>query len=131
MKIYGHEYKLRFSVGAMLEIAKLCPGGKIEDIDKMMDLETEKGLEFIAKMTVIMEKYGRIAQAFEAGITVDNFETSVPRMTEEMVMSLEMEQLTQLMDEVFAARKIDTKTTVETAPAKKKKPAERKGTESV
>ena len=127
MELFGHEYKLRFSVGAVEEIGALCPEGKIENIEKLMDVETKDGLKFICKMAVIMSKYGRICQAWAQNLTLDEFDATTPRLTEEMVMSLDIGELQGLMNEVFETLHNDAKQTVNLARAKKNKATPKKG----
>lgn len=120
MLIHGVEYGFRFTVGASIKIAKLCPQGKIENMDMMLDLPTGEALEFIAKMAVAMNEGYRMHKAFSASAVSPDFEAAGPALTEELVLSLGMEELDELDMALMAMQRKDSAQTVETVPAKKK-----------
>lgn len=120
MLIHGKEYGFRFTVGASIKIAKLCPQGKLENMDLMLSASTAETLEFIAKMAVAMNEGYRMHKAFAADVTTPDFDAAGPALTEEMILSLDATQLGELEESLLSVQKKDSKTTVEAAPAKKK-----------
>jgi len=115
MKIFGVEYGFRFSVGAAMEIAKYCPGEKLENLTDLMNEGSAKSIELICKLAEQCSIAFEQAKAFESG------EAPRQHLTREMALSLEFGQMGELMKEVMAAFSADGKTTVELAsePAKK------------
>lgn len=120
MLIHGKEYGFRFTVGASIKIAKLCPEGKLENFDAMLNAPTSEVLEFVAKVAVAMNEGYRMQKAFAADVTAPDFDAAGPALTEEMVMSLDANQMEEMAESLISMQKKDSKTTVGVAPAKKK-----------
>lgn len=120
MLIYGKEYGFRFTVGASIKIAKLCPEGKLENLEAILNAPTAEALESIAKMAVIMNEGYRMQKAFSADVTVPDFDAAGPALTEELILSLDANQMEELTKSLLSVQKNDSKTTVGVAPAKKK-----------
>lgn len=120
MLIHGKEYGFRFTVGASIKIAKLCPEGKIENMDAMLNAPIAELLEFLAKMAVIMNEGYRMQKAFAADVTAPDFEAGGAAVTEELILSLDTNQMKELTETLLSMQKKDSKTTVEAVSAKKK-----------
>lgn len=117
MKLYGREYGFRFSVGAALEMAKLCPNGKIENLTKLLDGANAQSMDAMCALAEQCSLAYEQAKAFETGAQ------PAQHMTREMALSLDFAQLGALMEEVMAAFYGDAKTTVAVEESKKKEAA--------
>ena len=119
MKIYGREYGFRLSVGAAMEIAALCPEGKLEKIDKLLEKDPLESIPFVSKIAEIESK------AFEEAIAFEKGNPPRPHFTKEMGLALTMEEFRELTNAAMEAFHGDAKPTVEVdadAVKKKRKP---------
>lgn len=120
VNIYGKDYYFCYNVKATSEMAKLCSGGRIEnlqsDIEKMTEGEL---LEFICKMAVIMNKSANMKINFESGKPIGQWE-NIESISVDMLMSLDVEEFTtKIRDNIFATMNGDSQTSVEVEPEKK------------
>lgn len=114
MKIHGREIGMRLTIGATLEIAKLTPHENIDEIGELIGNSTFAGqMNLIVKFIVAMSKGYESAKRFE-----DPTYTPNP-LTEEEILSLDMQTLTALQEAAFAAYKGDSEVTVEVEEPKK------------
>lgn len=114
MQIYGNEYGFRFTVGAMLDLARLCPEGKIENLEALLGGSDADALEITCKMALALSRANDLAMRFEGA------ENDRPPLTMDMLLSLDCKSLAALKDELARVMKADGKPSVEVAPAKKK-----------
>lgn len=111
MIVHGREVNFRLTVGAQIELCKLCPG---EDISRLGELvgedKTVRTLETLAKMAAILSKADADARDYEG--------ESVKPLTYEEALTLKGEEFQAMEKEAMAAFHADGKPTVEAKPAK-------------
>ncbi len=114
MQIHGREIGFRLTIGATLEIAKLTPHESIEEIGELIEHSTFAGqMHLIVKFIAAMSRGYEEAKRFEDP-------THTPRpLTEDEVLSLDMQTLTALQAAAFAAYRGDSETMVEVEEPKK------------
>lgn len=105
MIINGKNIEFHFNLTASKEIAVLCPGRDLTQIDKLF--AAEDSYDFIDNMILI-------------AIAMSKNKQNPEPLTEEDMNELEFEDLTDLVTELRSQFRRDKKTTVETQPIKKK-----------
>lgn len=116
MNYNGKKIGFKRTVGAISELTKLAPDGRIDRLGEVfsqdnLGLTVENG----AKLLAILNKWYEKAKAFEEpGYTPD----PIPA---DWFMLLDMEEYTKLMDEAMKKFEEDAKTTVEAVEPKGKK----------
>lgn len=112
MFIYGREVGFAATVGASIKLARLCPGNDLTKIDSLLKGDMAYTLENVIKMAIIMNEAYEIKKAHrEPGYT--------PKpVTEEELMTLDMEQIGTLSAEVLEAMDRDRAQQINTKPAK-------------
>ena len=114
MQIHGREIGMRLTIGATLEIAKLTPNESIDDIGELIENST-----FAGQMGLIVKFIAALSRGYE---NYKRFETDgyVPKpLTEEEILSLDMQTLMELQAAAFAAYRGDSEPTVEVEDSKK------------
>lgn len=119
MIINGKEIKLRYSVRARLRIAKLCPGGKFENIGDLFGGSDEDSITALVNVGKLLNsEYERNARR-ERGETIEeDADYSVFEVDD--VFDLPYETLSELESLITQTIIGDSKTTVESKPGKKK-----------
>lgn len=108
MKIHGKERNFCMTVGAAKRIAKLCPEGKIENLNIVLSNDnTVEMVEKVTEILVILNEGYESKRAFEEpGYTPDV-------LTVEELETLEIQELTKLQTEALRAARKDQKPDVE------------------
>ena len=114
MQIHGREIGMRLTIGATLEIAKLTPHESIDEIGSLIENSTFAGqMNLIVKFIAAMSRGYEEAKRFEEKNYIPN------PLTEDEILSLDMQTLTALQEAAFAAYKGDSEITVEVEEPKK------------
>lgn len=95
MKIGNREYGFRLTVGASMEIAKLCPGGDLSKIDEAIGNGYGEQAEAMARMIVALNHGYAAYEEFEG--------RKAFRLTLENVLSLSPSVFTEMSQEAFRA----------------------------
>ena len=119
MKIHGKERNFCMTVGAAKRIAKLCPEGKIANLNIVLSNDnTVEMVEKVTEILVILNEGYESKRAFEEpGYTPDV-------LTVEELETLEIQELTKLQTEALRTVRKDQKPDVEVGqekPGKKSK----------
>lgn len=118
MVLHDREVRMAFPVGAMQDVAKLCPDNDIRKIGELFDLSDEsKAFDFalVVKLASILSYWGEEQYAFyHAGYEARPF-------TEHELNLLSVEDINALFSEVMNAMTEGNKTTVQTESADPKK----------
>lgn len=101
MKIKGKDIGFALTVGASIELAKICPNNDITKIGDLFADDYLSNMENIVKFIAIMSKGFRDAEALEG--------RKVDLLTEDQVKALRPDELTALMNEAMASFKVDGK----------------------
>ena len=101
MKIKGKEIGFALTVGASIELARICPNNDITKIGDLFGENYLANMENIVKFITIMSKGFRDAEALEG--------RKVDMLTEEQVKALKPDELTMLMSEAMGSFKADGK----------------------
>lgn len=113
--VFGKEYGLMMTVGASEEIAKLCPGGKLENMYNVFDgMSDAEALDFTVKFLCILSNAFDENAEF-AGQVVDH-----PKLTERMLKALPATDMAMFQRIAFGAITESSETSVEVEPSKKK-----------
>ena len=112
MVVFGTERHFLLTVGAASEIASLCPDGDISRIGEIMGASYDKSMVSIAKVIVALNKGYEQRQRFEGGETHDP-------LTVDMLMALDIADLTRLQNEALKAFSRDSKQSIKTQSKKK------------
>lgn len=116
MKYNGREIGFKRTVGAISELTKLAPDGKVERLGEIfskdnLGLTLESGAKFLA----ILNKWYEKSLVFEIkGYTPD----PIP---EEWFLSLDYEDFTEVMNQAMDKFGLDDQTTIEAVEPKGKK----------
>lgn len=101
MKIKGKDIGFTLTVGASIELAKICPNNDITKIGELFAENYLANMENIVKFISIMSKGFRDAEALEG--------RKVDCLTEEQVKALRPDELTDLMNGAMESFKVDSK----------------------
>ena len=115
MVIHGKERGLLLTVGASVEISKLCPGGDMKLLGEVLSSSGnyQTNVDAIARIVIEMNKGYECSRKFEE----PGYEPDV--ITEEELYSLPPRIFKQLQDEAVTAFRSGTAATVEVEPSKK------------
>lgn len=113
MNIFGKELHMAFTIGAMDQMAEMCPDG---DITKLAEaLDGYRNIGRLAKFVAILSEQYELRKQMETG------EAPNP-ITEEQIMLLMPSEITELETELFAQIGSDATTKVETKAKKEEAP---------
>lgn len=113
--VFGKPYELMMTVGASEEIAKLCPGGKLENIYQVFDGKSDaEALDFSVRFICILSNAADENAEF-TGVQVDH-----PKLTEKMLKAMPAADFAMLQGIAMGAIKESSETSVEVEPSKKK-----------
>lgn len=101
MNIKGKNIGFTLTVGASIELARICPNGDISRIGDLFADDYLRNMENIVKFIAIMSKGFRDAEALEG--------RKADALSEEQVKALRPEELTSVMSEAMASFKADGK----------------------
>lgn len=116
MIIHGREYHFLLTVGTTRAIAKLCPENNIANIGLIFEgKDTDKMIDTIAELSAAMSAGYEARQKF----LVDGYEPHP--LTKEEVLTLTIQELEEVQNEVMNEIGAGMKTEIETEPDKKRK----------
>jgi len=116
MEYFGRKIGFKRTVGAVSDLAKLAPGGRVDRLGEIfseddLGLTLESGARFLA----ILNKW------YEKSLVFENRDYVPDPIPEEWFMSLDMEEFTDLMNEAMRQFGVDDQVTVEAVEPKGKK----------
>ena len=114
MQIHGREIGMRLTIGATLEIAKLTPHESIDEIGTLIENST-----FAGQMGLIVKFIAAMSKGYEEAKRFANQGYIPNPLTEEEILSLDMQTLSALQEAAFAAYRGDSEVTVEVDEPKK------------
>ena len=116
MIIHGREYHFLLTVGTTRAIAKLCPENNIANIGLIFEgKDTDRMIDTIAELSAAMSAGYEARQKF----LVDGYEPHP--LTKEEVLTLTIQELEEVQNEVMNEIGAGMKTEIETEPDKKRK----------
>lgn len=123
MEIFGHEYGLLYSVGAMEELREHCPDHDLNKLGRLLD-DAQGGKE----MLCIMSRWHEKAEAMKARLEGREYQEHPLEM--ELLDLVPMQDFNEMMGEAVAVMFRDRVQTVETEEPtkngkKKEAPAEK------
>lgn len=123
MEIFGHEYGLLYSVGAMEELREHCPDHDLNKLGRLLD-DAQGGKE----MLCIMSRWHEKAEAMKARLEGREYQEHPLEM--ELLDLVPMQDFNEMMGEAVAVMFRDREQTVETEEPtkngkKKEAPAEK------
>lgn len=105
MKIYNKEVGFALTVGASLEISKLCPDNDITKIDAVLGSDYVKNLETTVEMFLIMNR---------AFVAVEKMEgREADEITREEILTLTPRKLNEVTKAMMEAFRDDSKGEIE------------------
>ena len=116
MEYNGKKIGFKRTVGAIADLTKLAPGGRVDRLGEIfsednLGLTLESGVHFLA----ILNKW------YEKSLAFDNKEYVPDPVPEDWFMMLDMEDFTELMNEAMKQFQEDDKASIETTELKGKK----------
>lgn len=116
MEYHGRKIGFKRTVGAMSDLTKLAPGGRVERLGEIfsednLGLTLESGAKFLA----ILNKW------YEKSLVFENKGYVPDPIPEEWFMTMDVEDFEALMQEAMRQFGIDDQTTVEAVEPKGKK----------
>lgn len=123
MEIFGHEYGLLYSVGAMEELREHCPDHDLNKLGRLLD-DAQGGKE----MLCILSRWHEKAEAMKARLEGREYQEHPLEM--ELLDLVPMQDFNEMMGEAVAVMFRDREQTVETEEPtkngkKKEAPAEK------
>ena len=123
MEIFGHDYGLLYSVGAMEELKERCPDHDLNKLGRLLD-DAKGGKE----MLCILSNWHEKAEAMKARLEGREYQEHPLEM--ELLDLVNMQDFNELMGQAVAVMFRDRKQTVETEEPtkngkKKEAPAEK------
>lgn len=116
MIIHGREYHFLLTVGTTRAIAKLCPENNIANIGLIFEgKDTDKMIDTIAELSAAMSAGYEQRQKY----LVSGYEPHP--LTKDEVLTLTMQELEEVQNEVMKEIGVGMKTEIETEPDKKRK----------
>ena len=107
MEIFGHEYGLLYSVGAMEELREHCPDHDLNKLGRLLD-DAQGGKE----MLCIMSRWHEKAEAMKARLEGREYQEHPLEM--ELLDLVPMQDFNEMMGEAVAVMFRDREQTVET-----------------
>lgn len=115
MELNGREIKFMYNILASIEIAKLCPDGRLENIDSLFG--TESYSDDISNTSKFMIALNRGYIAAKKAVDTDY---DVKELSEDELMIISNADYLELQNEAFEAFKDGNERHVHTAPVKSK-----------
>ena len=112
MEVFGHNYGLLYSVGAMDELKAQCPGQDLNNLGQL--LETAEGGK---TLLCIMSRWHEKAEAMQARLEGSEY-TEQP-LQPELLDFIPVQDFNELMGEAVAVMYRDRRETVETEEPQK------------
>lgn len=114
MFVHGRDVKFKFTIGASIEVARMCKDGKLENIGSIFEGTYEEVAHNNNMFIIALHKGYIDSMKFE-----DPKFDEVP-ITEQEILLLDQKEYSQLQDEAYAAYYGDSKRNVTTEPVKQK-----------
>ena len=116
MEYNGRKIGFKRTVGAVSDLAKLAPGGKVDRLGEIFN-EDDLGLTLVsgAHFLAILNKW------YEKSLVFENKGYTPDPIPEEWFMALDMDDFTALMNEAMKQFGVDDQVTVEAVEPKGKK----------
>lgn len=116
MEYNGKKIGFKRTVGAIADLTKLAPGGRVDRLGEIfsednLGLTLESGVHFLA----ILNKW------YEKSLAFENKEYIPDPVPEDWFMMLDMEDFTELMNEAMKQFQEDDEASIETTELKGKK----------
>lgn len=111
MIINGNEYGFKLTVGASIQVAKLCPNGDLARIAEAVGGDYTTQADAMAKIIVALSNGYAAAEEFEG--------RKANRLTYEAVLSLSPSMFTDVSAEAFRCFGVDVKGEIEVEASKK------------
>lgn len=115
MNIHGREVGFKLTVGAAIDISKLCPNGDLTKIATIMDCGYDAALMANVTIAAAMSNGYENAKRFEEPGYKPN------PLTVDEILSLDANTLSDLLNEALSVFKVDQNTTVAVKASKKTK----------
>ena len=116
MEYMGKKIGFKRTVGAVTDLAKIAPDGRIDRLGEVFNEENlGLTLESGAKFLAILNKW------YEKSLVFENKGYTPDPVPEEWFLSLDMDDFTALMNEAMKQFGIDDQTTIEAVEPKGKK----------
>ena len=112
MDIHGKEIGFALTVGASIELARMCPNNDIQRIGELFGDTYLANMENIVKFLCIMSKGFKDAEWIEG--------RKADALTEDMVKAMRPDELTELMTKAMDSFKVDSSGEIETETKKDK-----------
>lgn len=114
MFVHGRDVKFKFTIGASIEVARMCKDGKLENIGSLFEGNYEE----------VAHNNNMFIIALHKGY-IDSMKYEDPKyeeqlLTEDELLVLDNKDYEKLQDEAYAAYYGDSKRNVETEPVKVK-----------
>lgn len=107
MEIFGHEYGLLYSVGAMEELREHCPDHELNKLGRLLD-DAQGGKQLLC----IMSRWHEKAEAMKARLEGREYQEHPLEM--ELLDLVPMQDFNEMMGEAVAVMFRDREQTVET-----------------
>lgn len=114
MKVNGREVKFMYNVLASIEIAQLCPEGKLENIGQLFEGSYSDTIKSNNAFIIALNRGYVESEKYKN----PSYDGTV--LTEEELLHLDTHEYLKLQDEAYAAYIGDNKRTIETEPVKTK-----------
>lgn len=111
MKIFDHEYGMRYTVGAQQELAALCPDGDLARLKEVTQGKISEVTPEAAKIPMILSDWHERAKSLEAAAEGGSY-TPAP-LSWDVIQMLTVQQFGELMGEAFTCMARDMGRTVE------------------
>lgn len=112
MELNGHEINMRYTVRARIEISSLLPNGKMDTFFDMIEKPEAESVEFIIKVTRILNREYEKAMALERGEKIDP-EKEYCQFTEDDFYGMNGVDFLGLAADIIRCVQSDSKTLIE------------------
>ena len=114
MELNGRDVKFKFTIWASIQISKMCPEGKQENIEKLFEGSDEEIIKNVNDFMLTLNKAYIDAEKYA------NPDFNEEPLTEKELLMMDRTAYNKLQDEAIAAYYGDTKREIETEPIKSK-----------
>lgn len=114
MLVNGRDVKFMYNVLASIEVAGICPDGKLENISALFGGSYAENVENTNKFMIALHR------GYIESMKYKDPSFSDTLLTEEELLHLETKDYLKLQDEAIAAYMGDQKRTIETEPIKQR-----------
>lgn len=111
MEIFGHEYGMRYTVGAQQEIAELCPDKDLKRLKEVFGGKIAEATKAQAKLPMVLSAWNERAKSLEE--KAQGREYSPAPLTWDAIEMLTPQEFGALLGEAFTVMAADSGRTVE------------------